>query len=308
MDGVINVLKPPGMTSHDVVYFVRKFIPGIKVGHAGTLDPAAAGVLPLCIGKGTKLAQYLLAGKKGYRGEIKLGVTTDTGDGEGRVLVRRPAAPPPEELVKKVFYSLTGEIEQVPPVYSAVRYRGRRLYEMARKGEPIPPLKPRKVTVFRFDLLAIIESSFPGILFEVECSHGTYIRALATRVGETIGPGAHLSFLVRTFAGPFSLNDAVTLERLQETAERGNWEDVILPLDFALQDLASIKVGKTEISHLVNGRFLTGELLDKLNISSWEDGRLFKVYDLKGAFRALAQWDKTRKRIKAEKVFFQEGE
>jgi tRNA pseudouridine55 synthase len=213
--GIINVLKPPGMTSHDAVSFIRK-VYGIKrVGHAGTLDPAAAGVLPIAVGRATRLIEYFTDHDKSYRVELTLGYETDSGDDTGNIINTSQAAMPPGETIAAVLASFTGAIEQVPPMYSAIKVQGKKLYEFAREGKVIER-KARVVRIYKISLLSVVGST---VLFDVDCSKGTYIRSLCIDIGRKLGIPAVMSFLVRTKAGPFLLSDAHTLEEIQEQPE-----------------------------------------------------------------------------------------
>ncbi|HEY3368533.1 MAG TPA: tRNA pseudouridine(55) synthase TruB [Symbiobacteriaceae bacterium] len=213
MDGILNLLKPPGMTSHDVVYAVRRVLKVKKVGHTGTLDPGVAGVLPICVGRATRLAEFIAGEDKAYRAEITFGVTTDTQDSFGVVTGEKAA----DHLTKgDVAYTLTrfqGEIMQMPPMYSAVKTGGKRLYELAREGLEVERAT-RPVTIHRLQLLDFRPGPRPTAFVDVVCSKGTYIRTLAADIGEALNVGAHMSYLVRTRSGRFRLEDAYTLEEL----------------------------------------------------------------------------------------------
>ncbi|QIA26973.1 tRNA pseudouridine(55) synthase TruB [Thermaerobacter sp. PB12/4term] len=224
--GVVPVLKPPGMTSHDVVDWCRRLFGLRRVGHAGTLDPAAAGVLVICLGPATRLAEYLSEAPKAYRAEIWLGVTTDSLDSEGQRV--EPPGPPPsrpaaeldEGMVRRALAALSGPQLQVPPAVSAVRQDGRRAYHRHREGEAVE-LEARPVTVYRFELLAWWPGPVPRLLADVVCSKGTYVRALARDLGRALGVPALLGALVRTAQGAFRLEQAVTLEALAAAAGEG---------------------------------------------------------------------------------------
>jgi len=211
MDGFLNIHKAAGWTSHDVVAKVRNLLKVSKVGHAGTLDPQATGVLPICLGKATKLAEFLLHTDKKYRVVMKLGVATDTQDAHGQVLRRAETNGITPELVERVLKSFVGRIQQIPPMYSAIKVKGQPLYKMARKGQVIDRLA-REVTIYALDVLEMREDE---VTFDVVCSHGTYIRTLCADVGEQLGVGAHCLRLERRRCGPFRIEDAVTLEELE---------------------------------------------------------------------------------------------
>lgn len=226
MDGVLNVYKYPGPTSHDVVDMAREALGIRKIGHAGTLDPLAEGVLLLCIGKGTRLSEYLAEFPKEYLAEITFGITTSTYDGEGEITSQTDKEVKEEE-VRKILGEFIGEIEQVPPPSSALRHKGKKLYEWAREGARIE-LPPRKVKIYNLELENFYAKEKRG-LFRITCSKGTYIRALARDIGEKVGSGAFLSHLVRTAVGPFKAEDAFPAFRLRKE-EKEQIEKKIIPL------------------------------------------------------------------------------
>ena len=211
IDGLLVIDKPPGMTSHDVVQRVRRWAKQRRVGHLGTLDPRATGVLPLALGEATKLSQLLTLGRKVYCSEITLGVETTTYDREGEVTAEMQGPWPTRDALEKALEPFRGEIEQVPPPYSALKLGGEPAYKRARRGEEVV-LEPRPVTIYRLDLLAYEP---PRVDLEVECSAGTYLRSLAHDLGESLGTGGHLSKLCRTRSGPFLLDQAIKLDDLE---------------------------------------------------------------------------------------------
>ena len=212
MDGVLNIYKHPGPTSHDIVDMARMALNMKKIGHAGTLDPLAEGVLLLCIGKATRISDYLSELPKEYLAEITFGITTSTYDAEGEITSKCDKEVFEEE-VREVLKEFIGEIDQVPPPSSAIRYKGKRLYEYAREGIPVEP-PSRRVTIYSFELLEFNKAERKGI-FRINCSKGTYIRALARDIGERIGTGAYLSKLTRTKVGPFSAEEAFPASELK---------------------------------------------------------------------------------------------
>lgn len=236
MDGVLNVLKPVGMTSHDVVDVLRRLAGQRRVGHTGTLDPGAAGVLVLVVGRATRIAEFLTASDKAYRAELTFGVSTDSGDAFGEVLGTTDASEVKEETVLDLLPQFTGEIQQVPPMTSAVKVGGVRLYERARRGEHIV-VAPRQVTVYRFALLRFWPGPHPRALLDVECSKGTYIRALASDLGRALGCGAYASFMLRRRVGRFTLEASRTLEELAAMGEQRRLAECLLTMDEALADL-----------------------------------------------------------------------
>lgn len=237
-DGVIVVDKPEGPTSHDVVATVRRKLKVEKVGHTGTLDPMATGVLPLVLGRGTKLARYLTGADKSYRATLRLGITTRTLDAEGEVVQVRDV---PEQLdaatLEAALVPLRGHIDQVPPMFSAKKVDGKKLYQLARKGVEIERVA-KPVTVHE---LRLVRCAPPELVLDVTCSAGTYVRVLAQDIGEALGCGAHLAALRRTAAGQFDLSQAITLDAL--VTDPSLLQEHLVPLHRALKDLPRIDVG-----------------------------------------------------------------
>jgi len=255
--GTINVNKLKNMTSHDVVAKLRKILKIKQIGHTGTLDPMAVGVLPVCIGKATRLIEYFES-SKAYRAYIKLGIETNTYDAEGQVVETKPVNVDFDKI-NEYLECFKGEIEQIPPMFSAVHYQGKRLYEYARKDIEITEIPKRKVTVNKIELINIPDknSKNPVLMLNIDCSAGTYIRSIAHDLGEKLGCGAHLSYLTRTRAGKFSIDDAYTLDEIQDLHESGNSDKFlinpinILPLEILQIDEASlekIKKGQNFVS------------------------------------------------------------
>lgn len=212
MDGILIVNKPQGMTSHDVVDFVRRSFGLKKVGHAGTLDPMATGVLVMLLGKLTKSAHTFLTDDKEYEGTITLGARSDTGDAWGSITASGPVGDITNDRILDAFKRFTGDIEQYPPAYSAVKVNGRRLYKLARKGVKVE-VAPRKISIRSLEVKDI---ALPEVSFGLTCSKGTYVRQLAVDIGESLGCGAYLSRLVRTRSGRFTIEEALTVEELKK--------------------------------------------------------------------------------------------
>jgi len=219
MDGIVVVNKPSGMTSHDVVSHARRRFKMRRIGHAGTLDPLATGVLILLVGRGTKLFNNFEPFDKAYKATLILGTRTTTADIEGKVIEQAPYAHISSQDVKETFKQFMGEIEQTPPMVSAVKVNGRRLYELARKGIEVE----RQARQVRIDILDLLEFEPPQVRFYLECSKGTYVRKLAEDVGERLGCGACIAQIERTKVGPFKIEEAVTLEELNERHVR-DWK------------------------------------------------------------------------------------
>lgn len=249
MNGIINILKPSEMTSHDVVSFVRKNFNMKKVGHTGTLDPNAAGVLPICIGKATRIAEYFNEFDKSYRGEVTLGTSTDTQDSYGIVMESSDKEVSEEEIIK-VFDSFRGEIKQLPPMYSALKHNGRKLYELAREGKTIER-KERNINIYDIEILKNYENS--KILFDVKCSKGTYVRTICNDIGEKLGTFGHMSFLMRTSVGNFNIENSYTLNEIEKLRQENKLESILLPLDTPLMKFKSICFNKNYFKHLKNG-------------------------------------------------------
>lgn len=247
------------MTSHDCVWKIRKMLKTKKVGHTGTLDPDVTGVLPICLGRATKVAEYMTNDGKEYEGEVILGFSTTTEDASGDVVERKPIERPfTRKEIEEVLHSLTGEILQTPPMYSAVKVNGKRLYEYARKGIHIE--RPtRKVTIYELRLLHN-EQSFSGetvsFQFRVRCSKGTYIRTLAVMIGEKLGYPAHMKALTRTASGPFTQSDAIPFSVLAQHLEAGTLSDIIAPLEKGLSHLPQRQVSADTAAKLRNGAVL----------------------------------------------------
>ncbi len=279
MDGILNMHKQSGMTSHDVVQAVRRILREKRIGHTGTLDPMATGVLVLCVGKATRIAQYLEAGEKEYQAVMRLGQTTDTLDAEGRVLETRTYIPPDRAQVLKALEGFTGQIMQQPPAYSALKVAGVPSYKLARQGKAAP-LKPRAITIFSIELQAFED---PLLSLAVRCSKGVYIRTLCADLGDVLQAGAHLTKLVRSRSGRFTLNHAVTLDRLAELAAADALDEVLVSMDNALADFPSVIVNELEAGRILHG-----------NSVPWQGepsiaGSLMRIHDPSGRLLALGR-------------------
>jgi tRNA pseudouridine55 synthase len=292
ISGILNIDKPAGMTSHDIVDRVRQISGQRRVGHAGTLDPAATGVLVVCLGQATRLAEYLMASAKTYRAQICLGVSTDTHDTDGQTTATAEV-PVCEEEVRGALTSFVGSIQQVPPMYSALKHEGVPLYKLARRGVTVER-EPRSVEIHHIEL---INWNPPLLTIGVKCSPGTYIRALARDLGQKLGCGAHLQSLTRLASGQFTLEKAVGLDELSDAFAQGDWQGFIHPMDEALQDLRSMIVDAQAEKHVRQGQqiqgpdspglcrayYSTGELIAILRYDSrtglWQPKKVFKTGD-----------------------------
>jgi tRNA pseudouridine 55 synthase len=265
MNGILNINKPTGMSSFDVVRVVKKVAKTKKVGHTGTLDPEASGVLPICIGRATKLVDYIMSDYKIYKVELKLGITTDTYDREGKVLQTSEVNLYNEE-VEKVIKSFEGEIDQVPPMYSALKVNGERLYNLARQGIEIER-KPRKIHIYNIDILGM---ELPMVHFTVKCSKGTYIRSLCYDIGEKLNCGGTMWNLQRTQTGSFSISSSVELEQLNSD----NISSYLIPMDMALESYPKIIIDKKYEKLILNGVTIK----DNAIIGNMEIDKLYRVY------------------------------
>ncbi|HEY8414563.1 MAG TPA: tRNA pseudouridine(55) synthase TruB [Thermaerobacter sp.] len=250
--GVLPVVKPPGMTSHDVVDHCRKAFGLRRVGHAGTLDPAAAGVQVLCLGAATRIAGYLSESDKRYRAEIWFGIASDTHDAEGEVKACRPVEDLSLNRVREALARFVGTLQQVPPRVSAVRQGGRRAYERHRRGEEVE-LAPRPVTIYALEVVDWRPGPWPRLLVDVRCSKGTYIRALARDLGEALGCGAVLGALVRTAVGPFALERARTLEEVDRAARDGRAAELLIDPAEALSFLPVWRLSPADARRVRHG-------------------------------------------------------
>lgn len=285
--GILNLDKLRGMTSHDVVNRVRQVTGIRKVGHAGTLDPMATGVLLLCVGRATRLAEYLTASEKRYKATVRLGVETDTYDAEGQVMHTSPVAISREE-VSDALGDFCGPIAQVPPMYSALKRGGQPLYKLARKGVTVAR-KPRPVHISFIKMTAWAP---PDFSFDVTCSAGTYVRSLAHDLGKKLGCGAHLTGLIRSHSGSFSLQNAVPLNDLSPV----NWKDFLQPMEVAVADLPLLTLDDHAAQCLVYGQAI-------LCRPEHPVADLARVHSEDGAFFAIARLSEDRTRWLPHKVF-----
>ena len=295
LSGIVNIDKPPGMTSHDVVDVVRRVAGQRKVGHAGTLDPMATGVLLVCLGQATRVSEYLMTGRKRYRATITLGMTTNTYDADGEIVGSGGKADFGRSEIEAALSRFVGRIEQVPPMYSAVKQDGQPLYRLARQGKTVER-KPRPVEI---DAIELLDWSPPSLLVEVACSPGTYLRSLAHDLGQQLGSGAYLAALVRLSSGRFTLEEAVSLPRLEEAFQHGQEDRYLLPLDEAFLDWPAMVVGEQDARRLVHGQAIQGEP------PGGELGPLFlyRAYSLGGDFLAILEHHDASGQWYPKKVF-----
>jgi tRNA pseudouridine55 synthase len=294
VNGLLLIDKAQGMTSHDVVARVRRIINMRSIGHAGTLDPFATGLLILCIGHATRLSEYLLGETKTYLGRMKLGERTNTDDVDGEVVAQRPVhiAQADLERVRAQFY---GDILQVPPQYSAIQIGGQRAYKMARHGETVDlPARPVHIS----ELTLTWPGEGPFVELRVTCTAGTYIRALARDMGEALGCGAHLTALRRVQSGSFRLDEALTLEQLQTAVRDGDWARCLLPMDRAVEHLPAV-----HLDHERAARLLLGQNVPAQTDANAPASDLCRVYDETGLFIAIGGYDGATTSVRPLKVF-----
>ena len=253
LDGILNIDKEADWTSHDVVARIRRIARMKRVGHAGTLDPAAVGVLPVCLGQATRVVEYLSSTGKAYRATITFGVETNTYDAEGEIVTQQPVPSTLDRAaIETILPQFLGEIQQVPPIYSALKRDGKRLYELARAGVEVEiPARP-----VRIDALTIIAWNAPTLVLDVACGKGTYIRSLAHDLGAVFGCGAHLAALIRTRVGPFVRRNSITLAALAEAFANDTWREHLFAPDEALLDLQAIILAETNEHRLRQGQLL----------------------------------------------------
>lgn len=263
MEGVVLLHKPKGMTSHDCVFKLRKILREKRIGHTGTLDPDVTGVLPICVGRATKIAQFLTSETKTYEGEVTLGFSTTTEDASGEVVeTKHVDRVITRKEVEEVLAVLTGTIEQMPPMFSAVKVNGKKLYEYARAGQEVE--RPvRTITIHEFVLLderEVFEGENISFRFRVTCSKGTYVRTLAVMIGEKLGFPSHMSHLVRTASGEFVLEDCISFEEIEENVQNGTVESIFISIDEALSKFPKMVVDEKQAEKIKNGMFLKNEL------------------------------------------------
>lgn len=281
-DGILNVLKPVGMTSHDVVDVVRRLAGTRRVGHTGTLDPGAAGVLVMAIGKATRVAEFVAETDKEYRVEITFGRATDTGDAYGTTVAEYPEARVDAATVQNVLPRFVGEIEQVPPMASAVHVGGRRLYELRRQGTQVD-VPARRVTVYQLELIGFAEGPPARGWLHVACSKGTYIRKLCHDIGEAVGAGGYASFMVRTRVGQYSLEDTHTLEELAQAAEGAGLASAVESADAALADLPVVELLPPQRQAVMHG-----QPVPLFKVQGWQSLLQAKVVRLRDAQGLIA--------------------
>ena len=297
INGIVNIYKEKGYTSHDVVAVLRKVVGQKKIGHTGTLDPDATGVLPVCLGRATKVCELLTDHDKTYEALLLLGKTTDTQDISGEVLEERDPGDLTEEEVRSCIESFIGEYDQIPPMYSALKVNGKKLYELAREGKTVER-KSRKVQIHG---IRILEMNLPHVRMEVDCSKGTYIRTLCHDIGEKLQVGGCMEELERTKVGRFLKEDAVTLDEVRQKMEQGEGAELFTPLDQIFEELPAVTVTDAKAWMSYNGNDLPERFL--LEKEEWTDGQEVRVYDSRKNFIGLYQYRAPKKLFHIKKMF-----
>ena len=294
MDGVIVIHKEKNFTSHNVVAKLRGILHMKKIGHTGTLDPDAEGVLPVALGKATRLVDMITDKEKTYEAVMRLGVVTDTQDMSGTVLSQTAELHVTEEELRAVIESFVGDYMQVPPMYSALKVNGKKLYELAREGKTVER-KPRPVHFYEIEILEI---DLPLVHFRVTCSKGTYIRTLCHDIGEKLGCGAAMETLLRTKVGRFTLDDAITLAQTEEAVKNGTIESKVLGIEEILAEYPRVCCTKEGDRLLANGNPLVQTLVDAEEKDGW-----IRMCNSEGNFAGVYQWDEKRDRYFPVKMF-----
>ncbi|WP_332690313.1 tRNA pseudouridine(55) synthase TruB [Halalkalibacter lacteus] len=302
-NGILILHKPRGMTSHDCVMKVRRLYQTKKVGHTGTLDPDVNGVLPICIGKATKVVEYMSGYSKEYEGEVTIGISTTTEDKSGEVVESKPVTRRwTKEEIEKVLNSFIGDIVQIPPMYSAVKVNGKKLYEYARAGKEVERPE-RNVTIHSLELLSDLsfQEEAATFRFRVYCSKGTYVRTLAVDIGQKLGYPAHMSDLVRTSSGPYTLEDSKTFEQLEEFKEENTLYTQLIPFETAVDYLPKCIIDPETEQQIKNGSVLP--------VKKGLEQMRFTVYNEKGECLAVYKRHPTKEGfVKPEKMFWTGGE
>lgn len=296
MNGIVNILKPPGMTSQDVVTVVKRILKVKKAGHTGTLDPGAAGVLPVCIGKATRISEYLLNDKKSYRAEMKIGLKSDTLDRYG-VIEHIDVPQLSLDEINDAFARFKGEIHQIPPMYSAVKQGGKPLYELARQGIVVER-KIRKVYIYALNIVRINHDT---ILFDVDCSKGTYIRTLCSDIGKALGSDAIMTFLIRTKTGPFDISSAITFDELSKAASDNKMESILFPIEDGINGYTKVFVDEMTAKKAINGVGFAVNSVIKYEAGTFDDSIM--VFNPSNDFIAIGRLNIEGDFIKINKVF-----
>ncbi|MFZ7119771.1 MAG: tRNA pseudouridine(55) synthase TruB [Eubacteriaceae bacterium] len=285
MNGIININKSINMTSHDVVNIIRRKLKIKKVGHTGTLDPIAEGVLPICIGNATKISQFIIEKDKEYIAEAVLGIKTDTFDRTGKVLKTNNSIPKENEI-SNALNQYVGDVLQTPPIYSAIKVSGKKLYEYARENIQVD-IKPREVKIYDIELL---EYSYPKLKIKVACSKGTYIRSLCNDIGEVLGSFAHMNSLVRTKSGSFTIENTVNLNKFEDMNAL-EIQNIMYPIDYPLDHFKKVDIKESSTKYLLNGNILFQKNITQ-NLDLFHENEIVKLYsqnNFKGLGKILCE-------------------
>ena len=301
INGILNVYKEAGFTSHDVVAKLRGICRQKKIGHTGTLDPEAVGVLPVCLGSGTKLCDMLTDKSKEYEAVLLLGQVTDTQDVTGTVLEEHEVTVDEEQAVEAIR-SFVGAYEQIPPMYSALKVNGKRLYELARAGKEVER-KGRPVEIHSIEILSV---SLPEITFRVACSKGTYIRTLCHDIGEKLGCGGCMEELTRTKVSRFTLEDSYTLEEVRQKKEEGTLSEILVPIDEMFEQYEAVTLKAPYEALVCNGNMFFEKHINESK--DLVDGEYVRVYSNSGRFIAIYAYQQKQKMFKIVKMFFDKNE
>lgn len=302
LEGILPVWKPEGFTSHDVVAKVRGILGIKRIGHTGTLDPQVTGVLPLCIGRATRMVEYIQELPKEYEAILRIGLSTDTEDMTGNVLEEVPLVHLEETVVREALHRFVGEIEQTPPMFSAVKVDGKRLYELAREGKEVER-KSRKVTIHQLHILHMdLQQKHPDIHFRVSCSKGTYIRTLCVDIGKALGYPAVMKSLIRTSTGSIRQEQCLTFEQIKDLKAQGVLEDRMIPMDQAISHIPSVELSEQESIHAQQGKRIA---MSESRIIGAAAGSqtLLRAYSPDKRFLGLFEWRSASQILIPSKVF-----
>lgn len=303
LEGVLPVWKPAGFTSHDVVAKLRRILRMKRIGHTGTLDPQVTGVLPLCLGRATRLVEYIQELPKEYEAALTIGYATDTEDAGGQVIARADQEVRlTEEQVRTAIFSFIGDIQQVPPMYSAVKVDGKRLYELARQGMEVER-KSRTVTIHDIQILQMdLTQAYPEVRFRVQCSKGTYIRTLCVDIGKALGYPAVMSELVRTSTGNIRQEQCLTLEQIEQLQQQGTLADKLIPAEAALAHMPSVHLNEVQTKKALLGQKLVVPPPSKQMMDE-ESGDLYAAYAADTRFIGIFKWNLSSGELHPVKVF-----
>lgn len=303
--GVLNIYKEKGYTSHDVVARLRRIVGQKKIGHTGTLDPEAEGVLPVCLGKATKLCDLLTDKDKTYEAVLLLGISTDTQDTTGKILEEKNTADLREEAVREVVLSFEGEYDQIPPMFSALKVGGKKLYELARDGKEVER-KPRHVQIYRIRILQI---DLPRVRMEVTCSKGTYIRTLCHDIGEKLGCGGCMESLLRTRVERFGVAESLRISEVEQLMDEGTLQEHMIKVDEMFPDYQKMYLTPEASAAVRNGNsFRLGDVIWISELSGFQNAERVRVYDEERNFIAVYEFEKENQLFKIVKMFFDKKE